>query len=191
MAGLAAPGSAATAAPGAGAGAFGAQAPKRTALTFEVDGCEGCTVQLVHALDAEAPAVPKVWVSRARTVEGGSVTFRPLTRRTHGLSATVVAPWEGHTGYVTNVAFRYAGESVGDEVTLEQAVTEQRASACWDGTRRRSLTLPLVVEEVEVQGVKEPVAGSIAYVSTTQPWLRPMRQAWDGVLGSQDVNICG
>ena len=96
-----------------------------------------------------------------------------------------------HLGYVTNVAFRYAGESVGDEVTLEQAVTEQRASACWDGTRRPASTLPLVVEEVEVEGVKEPVAGSIAYVSTTGPWLRPMRQAWDGVLGSQDVNICG
>jgi hypothetical protein len=124
-------------------------------------------------------------------VEDGSVTFRPLTRRTHGMSATVVAPWEGHTGYVTTVAFRYGGESVGDEVTLAQAVTEQKASACWEGTRRASLTLPLVVEEVEVQGVREPVAGSIAFVPTTQSWLRPMRQAWDGVLGSQDVNICG
>ncbi|KRF34103.1 hypothetical protein [Nocardioides sp. Soil805] len=186
LAGLAAP---------AGASETGTEAParaaQRTTLTFEVADCEGCTVQLVHAMSTLDADEPHVWISRERTVQDGSVTFRPLTRRTHGLSATVVAPWEGHTGYVTTVAFRYGGESVGDEVTLAQAVTEKKASACWEGTRRRSLTLPLVVEEVEVQGVKERVPGSIAFVPTTQSWLRPMRQAWDGVLGSQDVNICG
>lgn len=79
---------------------------------------------------------------------------------------------------------------VGDPVTLEEAVTKTRASACWEGVRRRSVTVPLVVEEVEVDGVHERVAGSIAFVPTTQSWLRPMREVWDGVLGSQDVNIC-
>jgi len=34
------------------------------------------------------------------------------------------------------------------------------------------------------------VDGSIAFVPTTQSWLKPMREVWDGVLGSQDVNIC-
>jgi hypothetical protein len=50
--------------------------------------------------------------------------------------------------------------------------------------------VPLVVEEVEVDGVHGQVPGSIAFVPTTQSWLAPMRRVWDGVLGSQDVNIC-
>ena len=131
-----------------------------------------------------------VWRSQTRTVEDGKVTFRVRTSRTWGMSATVRAPWEGQTGYATTVAWRYNGELVGDTVTLEEAVTKKRASACWEGARRRSVTVPLVVEEVEVDGVRGRVPGSIAYVSTTESWLDPMREVVDGVLGSQDVNIC-
>ena len=69
-------------------------------------------------------------------------------------------------------------------------MTKRRASACWEGVRRRAITVPLVVEEVEVDGVQGRVPGSIAFVPTTQSWLAPMRRVWDGVLGSQDVNIC-
>lgn len=75
-------------------------------------------------------------------------------------------------------------------MTLAEAVTRTRASSCWEGTRRRRLTIPVVVAEVEVDGVHERVPGSIAFVPTTQSWLPPMREVRDGVLGSQDVNIC-
>jgi hypothetical protein len=165
-------------------------AAKRTTLTFEVADCEGCRFRLTQGVSTLDADEPRIWTSRERRVEDGRVTFRPLTRRTHALSVTVVAPWEGHTGYLTTVAWRYAGKSVGDPVTLEQAVTKDHASACWEGTRRRRLTIPVVVAEVEVDGVHERVPGSIAFVPTTQSWLPPMREAWDGVLGSQDVNIC-
>lgn len=166
------------------------EAAQRTRLTFTVADCEGCEVQLTNArrtLDAD---VVHVWQSRKRKVRDGKVTFWPATRRTHGMAATVRAPWEGHTGYATTVAFRYSGKLVGDRITLEEAVTKRRASACWEGTRSRRLTLPLVVEEVEVAGVHERVPGGIAFVPVTQSWLPPMREVWDGVLGSQDVNIC-
>jgi len=166
------------------------RAAARTALTFTVDDCEGCEVQLVNArrtLDAD---VVHVWQSRTREVRDGRVTFRVATRRTWGMSVTVRAPWEGHTGYATTVAWRYDGERVGDTVTLEEAVTKRTASACWEGVRRREVTVPLVVEEVRVRGVRRKVAGSIAFVPTTQSWLPPMREVWGGVLGSQDVNIC-
>jgi hypothetical protein len=168
-------------------------AEPRTRLTFTVADCEGCRVQLTSALGtyAEADAgLVDIWSSRERVVEDGAVTFSVATRRTAGLSATVVAPWEGHTGYLTTVAWRYGGKGVGDPVTLEEAVTKKRASACWEGTRRREVAVPLVVERVRVRGVKKMVPGSIAFVPTTQSWLRPMREVWDGVLGSQDVNIC-
>ncbi|HEY0645893.1 MAG TPA: hypothetical protein VGD39_20940 [Nocardioides sp.] len=183
---------ASTAAPAAQPASADERAVPRTKLTFTVADCEGCEITLVNALQraGQHPADVKVWQSRSRTVEDGRVTFRVATKRTWGMSATVVAPWEGHTGYLTTVAWRYNGERVGDPVTLQEAVTKEKASACWEGVRRRAVTVPLVVEEVEVDGVHERVPGSIAFVPTTESWLRPMREVWDGVLGSQDVNFC-
>ncbi len=166
------------------------RAAARTTLTFTVDDCEGCEVQLVNARSTLDADVVHVWQSQTKEVRDGTVTFRVATRRTWGLSATVRAPWEGHTGYLTTVAWRYDGERVGDTVTLEDAVTKKRASACWEGVRSRATTVPLVVEKVRVRGVKGRVAGSIAFVPTTQSWLAPMREVWGGVLGSQDVNVC-
>lgn len=165
-------------------------AAARTTLTFTVDDCEGCEVQLVNARSTLDADVVHVWASQTKRVTDGSVTFRIPTRRTWGMSATVRAPWEGHTGYVTTVAWRYDGERVGDTVTLDEAVTKRKASACWEGVRSREVTVPLVVEEVRVRGVRKEVDGSIAFVPTTQGWLPPMRRAPEGVLGSQDVNIC-
>ena len=166
------------------------RAVPRTKLTFTVADCEGCEVQLVNARSALDADVVHVWQSRTRKVEDGKVTFRVASKRTWGMSVTVVAPWEGHTGYLATVAWRYNGEHVGDAVTLEEAVTKKKASACWEGTRQRRVRIPLVVEEVEVDGVHERVPGTIAFVPTTESWLPPMREVWDGVLGSQDVNIC-
>ena len=190
---LLAPASAATAATADGSPADQRAAEPRTRLTFTVDDCEGCELQLTSALgtikEANAGKVD-IWSSRTRTVEDGAVTFTIPTRRTWGMSVAVQAPWEGHTGYRTTVAWRYNGELQGDTVTLEEAVTKKKASACWEGVRSREVTVPLVVAKVRVQGVKKEVAGSIAFVPTTQSWLRPMREVWDGVLGSQDVNIC-
>jgi hypothetical protein len=180
---------------GAASGAISAEhaAATRTQLTFTVDDCEGCEIQLTSALGtiAEANAGEvDIWNSKTRTVKDGSVTFDIPTKRTWGLSVVVHAPWEGYTGYRTTVAWRYNGNLQGDTVTLAQAVTKKKASACWEGVRRRNVTVPLVVEEVEVRGQEERVPGSIAFVPITQSWLHPMREVQDGVLGSQDVNIC-
>jgi hypothetical protein len=165
-------------------------AAARTTLTFTVDDCEGCEVQLVNARSTLDADVVHVWESRTKEVRDGEVTFRIPTRRTWGMSATVIAPWEGFTGYRTTVAWRYNGERVGDTVTLEEAVTKKKASACWEGVRSREVVVPLVVEKVRVPGQRKEVDGSIAFVPTTTSWLPPMREAHEGVLGSQDVNIC-
>ncbi|RYC03845.1 hypothetical protein [Nocardioides zhouii] len=170
-----------------------AEAQPRTAFTFTVEDCEGCEIQLTSALgtyaEADAGEVD-IWNSRTRTVRNGSVTFDILTKHTWGMSVAIKAPWEGHTGYRTTLAWRYNGELQGDEVTLAEAVTKKKASACFEGVRSREVTMPIVVEKVRVRGVHKEVAGSIAFVPSTQSWLHPMREVWDGVLGSQDVNIC-
>jgi len=162
---------------------------QRTTLTFTVDDCEGCEIQLANALQTRHTDV-KLWSSKTKKVRDGQVRFTVATPKTWGLSVTVRAPWEGQTGYLTTVAWRYNGKLQGDPVTLEEAVTRKKASACWEGVRRPDVTVPLVVEEVEVDGVHGRVPGSIAFVPETQSWLHPMREVRDGVLGSQDVNIC-
>ena len=165
-----------------------AAAVHRTRLTFAVPGCEGCRVQL-HRLRQSSGQVHE-WHSHTKRVRDGDVTFTPRSRRTFGMTATVMAPWEGHTGYLTTVAFRYAGKSVGERVTFRQARHKRRASACWEGTRRDAVTIPLVVRRVMVRGVRHRVRGSIAYTRSTQAWGLPMRRAYRGVLGSQDFDIC-
>ena len=54
-----------------------------------------------------------------------------------------------------------------------------------------AVTIPLTVRKVWVEGVRHRVRGSIAFANVTQDWMKPMRTVWDGILGSQEVNICG
>ena len=181
------------------AGALGAPAgaapeaapPQRTTLTFTVDDCDGCTIRLEQGRETDDAQEPAVWSSKTKEVKDGEVSFTVRSKRTRGMSVLVRAPWEGQTGYVTTVAMRYAGNGVGEKVTFKEARDKTKASACWEGVRSLDeLTIPLVVREVEVAGVHEQVPGSIAFVKETQSWLDPMRRAPEGVLGSQDTNIC-
>ena len=166
--------------------------PKKTTLTFAVDDCEGCEISLVQARwdDSEKYGV-RIWNGPTATVEDGEATFRIATKHTWGLSVLVDAPWDGQLAANTTVAFRYAGQQVGDEVSFSEARAATKGAACWEGTRQREVTIPLTVRQVRVDGVHGRVDGSIAYASTTESWLQPMRRVYDGVLASQDVNVCG
>ena len=161
----------------------------RTTLTLQVPGCDGCVVQLVQGTGAGTDH-PGAWVSRKKTVTGGTVSWRILSRHTWGMSIFVRAPWEGRTGYLTLVAMRYGGELVGDHVSFRQARSKHRAAACWEGTRSDDVTLPVVVRRVRVQGQIHRVPSSIAYLPTTTSWLSPMFPARRGVLGTQEIPTC-
>jgi len=167
--------------------AFYCTQPRTTKLTFAAPGCDGCEIGVMNgALRAE-----NTWAAEPKQVSGGSVTFRVPRPLTRGVTATVTAPWEGTTGYTTVVAFRYAHHRVGDPVSFADARSRQRGTPCWGGTDRTDLTLPLTVRQVRVDGTTGPTAGSIAYADVTQSWLRPMMRAGKGVLGSQEVIVCG
>ncbi|MDF1606267.1 hypothetical protein [Nocardioides sp. YIM 152315] len=164
----------------------------RTTLTFEVPDCEGCELSLVQARWTDSKKHPvRVWDGPRAVVDDGTATFTVRSRHTWGMSVQVDAPWDGQLAAVTSVAFRYAGHGVGDEVAFTDARHARRASACWEGTRRDEVTIPLTVRKVRVDGVRGSVDGSIAYATTTESWLQPMRRAYRGVLASQDVNVCG
>jgi hypothetical protein len=166
--------------------AFYCTKPKNTELTLQVPKCHGCQIDVMNgALRPE-----NTWAARPKKVTSGSVTFvvpRPATR---GLSMTVVAPWEGTTGYTTLAAFRYRGHDVGDSVSFAGARSAKRGSACWGGTSHRDATIPLTVRKVTVPGNFGPTDGTIAYADVTQTWLKPMMHAGKGVLGSQEVIVC-
>lgn len=168
------------------------RAVAKTTITFEMPGCDGCEVSLTQARwDRRERWGVRVWDTGQKVVEDGAVSFTVPTKHTKGMSMTVVAPWEGHTGYLTTVAFRYGGMKPGDEVGFHDARSKTMASACWAGTSADEVTIPITVRKVWVDGVRHRVRGSIAYASTTQDWMVPMRDVWDGVMGSQDVNVCG
>jgi hypothetical protein len=166
--------------------AFYCTKPPTTTVTLSAPGCDRCRVQVMNAARNDE----NFWGSRDKRVTGGLVSFvvpRPLTR---GISATVVAPWEGTTDFTTLVAFRYGGRHIGDHVSFADARTRSRGSACWAGTTKSTLTIALTVRQVTVPGTTGPTAGTIAFARVTQPWLRPMMSAGKGVLGAQDTIVC-
>jgi hypothetical protein len=142
--------------------------------------------------DDTAPNGVRYWSSREKTVRDGAVTFTVPTRRTHGLSITVDAPWERRLPYVTQLVFRYRGERPGDVVGVREARHKRFASGCWTGTRQSDVTLPLTVRKIWTTDNRgDRTRGSIAYVTTSRHSMAPMRRAVRGVLGSQDVQVCG
>ena len=169
-----------------------AREARQTTITFEVPGCDGCVVGLVQGRWVpDSKYGVRVWDGGQHEVSDGEVTVTVPSRRTKGMSMTVEAPWEGHTGYVTQTVFRYGGKQAGDEVGFKEARSKTRGAACWAGTRDTEVTIPITVRKVWVQGMRHRVRGSIAYTTLTQDWMVPMRQVWDGVMGTQDVQICG
>ncbi|GAA1161034.1 hypothetical protein [Nocardioides aquiterrae] len=179
----------AVAAPSVGSAPEAARmAAPRTQLTLDFTGCNGCELRLTQARDGH----DHVWQSKSRTVRHGSVSWSIPTSRTHGLSITVGAPWDGGGGYVPTIAFRYAGERVGDEVTNAVAKTKRKASACWAGTGDDAVTIAVtVVRARSTNPAGDPIRTPRAFTTTTQDWQKPMARAWHGISGTQEVTYCG
>jgi hypothetical protein len=166
--------------------AFYCTKPKTTKVTFAVPGCNGCEIGVMNG----ARRGENTWATAPKAVTSGSVSFRVPRPLTRGISATVLAPWEGDTGYTTVIAWWYAGHRVGDPVTFRDARSQTKGSPCWGGTTSNALTIPLTVREVTVPGNTGPTDGSIAFADVTQSWLRPLLPARRGVIGSQEVITC-
>ena len=166
--------------------AFYCTKPPTTKLTFTAANCTGCQIGVMNgALRPE-----NTWSAAPRVMKNGQVTFRIPRNATRGISTTVYGPWEGNTGYTALLAWRYAGEKVGDAVPFKTARAASRGSACWGGSSAKSLTIPLTIRKVRTGGNTGPTAGTIAFAQVTQSWLKPMMQADRGILGSQEVITC-
>lgn len=166
--------------------AFYCTKPPMTKLTLTAANCTGCQVDVMNG----ALRVENTWAAEPKTMKNGQVTFRVPRNLTRGISTTVYAPWEGNTGYTALVAWRYAGQKVGDAVSLKTARAATHGSACWGGTSSTSLAIPLTIRKVRTGGNTGPTNGTLAYAQVTQAWLKPRMQADHGILGTQEVITC-
>lgn len=167
--------------------AFYCTKPPTTKLTLTAANCAGCQLGFMNG--ARRPE--NTWSAEPRTMSpDGTLTFRVPRPLTRGISVTAYGPWEGATGYTTVVAFRYAGQKVGDRVPFTTARSATKGSPCWGGTSAASLTIPLTIRKVRTDGTTGPTNGTIAYAKVTRTWLKPMIDADRGILGSQEVITC-
>jgi hypothetical protein len=171
-----------------GAPASRAATPARTTLRLDVAGCPRCHVQLQHAVTGE----PQVWSSSPQRVGGDHVAvFHVRTARTHGLSVTIWAPWEGDIDAVLNVVTRYAGHAVGSHVTGTDARTSRLAEGCWAGTSARHATLRFRVVRLPSRTVTgAPTHVPLTFATHTLASRKPMVRAHHGTIGNQDAFYC-
>jgi hypothetical protein len=166
--------------------AFYCSRPQTTKLTLTAANCAGCEIGLANG----AARVENTWSAGPKKIRHGRVTFRVPRNLTRGITATASGPWEGATGYITMVAWRYAGKKPGDAVSFKSARAASRGTACWGGTTESSLTIPLTIRKVRTGGTTGPTNGTIAYAKVTQRSLKPWMQADHGILGTQEVITC-
>ena len=140
--------------------AAGGRSAPNTVLTVNVRSCEGCEITLVSYLDGD---MGDGWASDPHTVQNGKAAFVVPTAKTEGLSVMVRTPWEGQTGYVTMVVFRYKGLAAGERIGFNRARTMKKASGCWAGTTEKQASLRFKVRRVNVPGVHGKVPGNIAW----------------------------
>lgn len=166
--------------------AFYCTKPPTTKVTFQTPGCAGCQISVMNG----ASRVENTWATAPKTVKKDSVTFRVPRSLTRGVTATVIAPWDGTLGYSTLVAFRYGGHAVGSSVSVPDARSSRHATPCWGGTRESAIDIPLTVHEVTTGGTTGSTTGSVAFAQVTQSWTPPMMRTAKGILGSQEVIVC-
>lgn len=163
-----------------------------TRVTFKVAHCEGCRV---HVQSARTSNYNSVWQSQTKSVRNGQVSFLVPTAKTRGLSVNATSVDEQRakipTGYVTMAVFRYAGVRAGQHMTAAKARTMRQGTACWAGTSRSAVTMPLVIRSVRVAGTTGMTSGTISWFPTMRRSMAPMQRTPHGVFGTQEVIFCG
>lgn len=161
-----------------------------TTVTFDLHGCKACRITLNQAVQGRQ----HIWQTKSKKAHDGTVTFTVPTKRTHGLDASIEAPWESSngipTGFVSQIAFRYGQEKPGSTVSFHEARAKRRASACWAGTSASDVTIPVRVRKVKVEGTTGRTNATLAWAKPTQEFLRPMKRTVKGIYGTQEVPIC-
>ena len=173
--------------------ATGGSGAATTTIRIRVTGCEGCTVAAQRALSSDStvkPSSPTYWDGKGSKVRGGVVTLRVPTRVTPGMSFTLTAPWQGNTGFVSNVVLG-AGQGAGVSVSQSQALGTRAATACWAGTTRSTASMSFSVARVIVDGMMGKALAPLAWASPTVATVGGLGRTFSGgILGNQEAYYC-
>jgi len=167
-------------------------AAARTTVTLVVTGCDGCTIGVQRAIDANStvtPHRPTYWNGRKTKVSAGRATFSVPTAYTAGMSFTISAPWQGGAGFVANIVLGDSSAG-GKQVTPGQAQHRKLATACWAGTASATATIHVLVTRVMVEGYTKPEPTPLAWASPTVPTVGPLGETVSGTLGNQEAYYC-
>ncbi|HEX4686130.1 MAG TPA: hypothetical protein VH228_05070 [Nocardioides sp.] len=160
----------------------------RTTLHLHVTGCDSCSVQLYQAIDGR----PFVWHSAEQKIGSDHrVTFRVPTRRTHGMSFTLDAPWAQGLDAIPNVVTRYAGHDIDSSVTRKGARHAARAEGCWAGSSLDDLTLDFHVARIGARSAPgDPITAPLVYATHTMSSWGPVVKTSKGMIANQEAFYC-
>lgn len=157
------------------------------AFTFHVKSCEGCSMALQQAVHPS----DDVWTSKTKKVRDGKVTWHIDSAHVHGLSATIRAPYEGATGALSTVTFRYNGQRPGHAVSIKESKRSTKSWGCLDGdTSASRIDIDLTSHKVFVDGNQPHAAAAATFATVTQPYLGTGYRSFKGWSGTQEAVYC-
>ena len=165
-------------------------AVRTTSLTLNVHGCDGCVVQPVRA--TVGTTVP-VWRGKIKKVRNGSVHWTVATRRTVGMSFDISDPNAVNVGAIPDIVVAYRGIAVGDRVPAGVAKHKKRATGCWAGTHKTSITLRVRVEQFPATSAFPPPVQGFSirpFFIKTRAHFPPYTRTFHGQIGNQDAYFC-
>jgi hypothetical protein len=163
-----------------------------TTVTFNVVGCEGCTISSwlpIVTSDGGPSAQAKV--------ANGVATLQIPTAQTTGASFQIDPVKDPFMNAVTLIVFQYKGAKPGSVITKAQAKTYRRGSACWAGTTDDTANIRVRVRQVWGPAF-DPLAKNppkralqpLAWVVPTQQSAAPYWPLFKGALQAQDTPAC-
>ena len=167
-------------------------AVRKTTLTLKVNGCDGCVVQPVRATFGTTTEVP-VWRGKMKKVRNGSVHWTVATRRTVGMSFDINDPKAVNVGAIPDIVVAYRGIAVGDRVPAGVAKHKKRATGCWAGTHKTSITLRVRVEQFPATSAFPPPVQGFSirpFFIKTLAHFPPYTRTFHGQIGNQDAYFC-
>lgn len=161
-----------------------------TTITFNVTGCEGCTIQAMQYSKQQT----KTYQSDPTKVKNGVATIGVPTARTKGMYFSIVTPKVPRINALPLITVQYKGAAPGTTVTKAKAKASKSASACWAGTTAGTATLSVTVKRVVMESFPDASKKTSVPLAYFQPSVKAyggFNEPFKGVVATQDVWVCG
>ena len=162
-----------------------AMAANTTTITFNVVGCDGCTIQPAQWLKGKSGAP---YEGKTVTVVNGVATATVPTSKTKGMSFNFTAPWAVNQNALQNIVIQYKGVPAGTQPTRAEALDSTKASGCWAGAKSGNVTIQINVGRVTMEGFPASVGKGpypLVYVVPPIASQKVFQPTYKGTIGNQ------